>query len=320
LLAIVFAIAGFVLDTAFGILAVCLSLAFTITHFAVTYQRYRKIAGLSSKIDHILHGDDSINLEDYSEGELAILQNEISKMVVKLREQSDALLREKTYLSDSIADISHQIRTPLTSINLMLSFLSKPDLSNERRLKLVKELEWLLSRIEWLVSTLLKISRFDAGTVTLKRETVPVAELIKRSAALIAIPVELRQQKIDIRMNGGETYTGDLSWSVEAIENILKNCMEHTQNGGTISIDCLENALYTEIVITDNGRGIDKEDLPHMFERFYKGKNSGSQNIGIGLALARMIIINQNGTIKAENNIGGGARFTVRFYKSKVTD
>jgi signal transduction histidine kinase len=202
----------------------------------------------------------------------------------------------------------------------MLSFLSKPGLPDERRIKLVKELEWLLSRIDWLVSTLLKISRFDAGTVTLKRGTVPVAELLKRSAALIAIPMELREQKIEIRMKGGETYTGDLSWSVEAIENIVKNCMEHTQNGGTISIDCLENALYTEIVISDNGRGIDKEDLPHMFERFYKGNNSGSQNIGIGLALARMIIINQNGTIKAENNIGGGARFTVRFYKSKVTD
>lgn len=313
---IVFAIAGFALDIAFGVLAVCLCLAFTVAHFAFTYHRYRKIAGLSIKIDSILHGRDSTNLDDYSEGELAILQNEIMKMIVKLREQSGALLKEKTYLSDSIADISHQIRTPLTSINILLSFLSKPDLSNERRLKLVKELELLLSRIDWLVSTLLKISRFDAGTVTLKRETVPVAELIKRSAALIAIPMELREQKIEIRMNGDETYTGDLSWSVEAVENILKNCMEHTQNGGTISIDCLENALYTEIVISDNGRGIDKEDLPHLFERFYKGKNSDSQNIGIGLALARMIIVNQNGTIKAENNIGGGARFTVRFYKS----
>jgi signal transduction histidine kinase len=312
----VFAIAGFVLDTAFGVLAVCLSMAFTIAHFAVTYQRYRKIAGLSSKIDGILHGDDSINLEDYSEGELAILQNEISKMVVKLREQSDALLREKTYLSDSIADISHQIRTPLTSINLMLSFLSKPGLPDERRIKLVKELEWLLSRIDWLVSALLKISKLDAGTVILKRETVSVAELIKRSTALIAIPMELREQKIEIRMNGGETYTGDLSWSVEAIENILKNCMEHTQKGGAIIINCTENALYTEIVISDNGYGIDEEDLPHLFKRFYKGKNSSDQSTGIGLALARMIIINQNGTVKAENNIDAGARFTIRFYKS----
>ncbi|MGE5613080.1 MAG: sensor histidine kinase [Bacillota bacterium] len=316
----VFAIAGFVLDIAFGVLCACLGLAFTVTHLAVTYQRYRKIAGLSLKIDSILHGDDSINLEDYSEGELSILQSEIQKMVIKLREQSDALRREKAYLSDSIADISHQIRTPLTSINLLVSLLSKPGLTDERRLKLVKELELLLSRIDWLVSTLLKISRFDAGTVILRRETVPVAELIRRSVKLIAIPMELREQKIEIRMNGDETYTGDLSWSVEAIENILKNCMEHTQNGGTISIDCLENPLYTEIVISDNGRGIDKEDLPHLFERFYKGKNSGDQNVGIGLALARMIIVNQNGTIKAENKSGGGARFTIRFYKSKVTN
>jgi signal transduction histidine kinase len=319
LIAIVFAIVGFFLDTTFGVLAVCLCLVFTIAHFAVTYQRYRKIADLSLKIDGILHGNDSINLDDYSEGELAILQNEILKMLVMLREQSDALLKDKAYLSDSIADISHQIRTPLTSINLLLSFLSKPDLSDERRLKLVKELELLLSRIDWLVSTLLKISRLDAGTVTLRRETVQVSELIKRSVALINIPMELREQKIEIRMNGDETYTGDLSWSVEAIENILKNCMEHTQNGGTISIDCSENALYTEIIISDNGRGIAVEDLPHLFERFYRGKNSGDQNVGIGLALARMIIINENGTIKAENKSVGGAKFTIRFYKSAQT-
>jgi signal transduction histidine kinase len=116
-------------------------------------------------------------------------------------------------------------------------------------------------------------------------------------------------------MNGDETYEGDLSWSVEAIGNILKNCMENMQKGGEITIQAEENPIYTEIIISDNGPGIDKEDLPHLFKRFYKGKNASSQSVGIGLALARTIITSQNGTVRAENKSNGGARFTVRFYK-----
>jgi len=196
--------------------------------------------------------------------------------------------------------------------------MSNSDLSEERRLELIKEMDMLLSRIDWLITALLKISKLDTGTVKQKNETVYVDELVKKAIDPIAIPIELREQELDIQIQAGASFKGDLAWSAEAVENVLKNCMEHTQKGGKLSISAQENTLFTEIIISDNGPGIDPEDLPHLFERFYKGKNSSNNNIGIGLALARMIITNQNGTIKVENRKEGGAKFTIRFYKDIV--
>lgn len=309
---------GFLLGAGIGILIFIVSALYTAAHFLMTYSRYKKLALLSREINSILHGKEKIELQEYSEGELSILQSEILKLTVQFREQSFALKQDKVYLADSIADISHQIRTPLTSINILLSLLSNPDLSDQRRQELIKEMDMLLSRIDWLITALLKISKLDTGSVKLKNETVQVDELIKRAIDPIAIPIELREQELDIRIQESASFKGDLSWSVEAVENILKNCMEHTQKGGKISISAQENSIFTEIIISDNGPGIDQEDLPHLFERFYKGKNSSSNSIGIGLALARMIITSQNGTIKAENRKEGGAKFTIRLYKGIV--
>jgi len=309
---------GFLLGTGTGLFAMAASVFYISAHFIMSYSRYRKIAGLADKIDQILHGKEKIEFRDYSEGELSILQSEIQKLTVRFREQSQVLKNDKIYLADSLADISHQIRTPLTSINIILSLLSNPDLPEKRRIELIKELETLVSRIDWLITALLKISKLDTGTVKLKNETVHVDELIRKAVEPIAIPIELRGQELDIRIQEGASFTGDFSWSVEAVENILKNCMEHTQEGGTISISAHENPIYTEIIISDNGPGIDPRDLPHLFERFYKGKNSGSSSFGIGLALARMIITSQNGTIKAENRMEGGARFIIRFFKGNM--
>lgn len=308
-------ITGFLFGYNYGLTVLMVSTLFTVMHFWITFRRYKKLAGLGSEIDKILHGNESIDLGEYYEGELSFLQSEILKLTVQLRTQAGSLKQDKEYLADSIADISHQIRTPLTSINIILSLISKPDLSEERKKGLFNELEILLGRIEWLITTLLKISKLDAGTVKLKKEKIMVSELISLAAAPIAIAMDLREQEINTKIAGNESFMGDLSWTVEAVENILKNCMEHTHRGGRIKITALENTLFTEIIITDNGPGIDKEDLAHLFERFYKGKNSDNQSIGIGLALARMIIVNQNGTIKAENAPEGGAKFTIRFYK-----
>ena len=273
---------------------------------------------MSYEIDKILHNNSEFDLNRFAEGELAILHSEIYKMTVRLREQTEALKRDKIFLADSIADISHQIRTPLTSINLIANFLADEELSDERRLSLVKDLFQLLSRIDWLISTLLKISKLDAGTVRFAKDTVKVSELIQKAVKPLAIPMDLRNQQLIVKANGDEQFEGDLAWTAEAIENILKNCMEHTPNGGTITIKVKDTPIYTELLITDTGPGIDPEDLPHLFERFYKGKNSSTGNVGIGLALARMIITSQNGTIKAENGKNGGAVFTLRFYKCTI--
>jgi signal transduction histidine kinase len=312
------AAAGFLQGPAFGIAAVCLCAVFAIVHFTSSYDRYKRIAALTDMIDRLLHGQEKLDLHDYDEGELAVLQNEIYKLTVRMREQADALIRDKAYLADSLADISHQIRTPLTSINLIVSFLSRPELEYGKRAELVKELTGLLSRIDWLISTLLKISKLDAGTAKFKSEPVSVLQLVKKASEPLAVPMDLHGLRFNADIGRGASFLGDIYWTSEAVGNIIKNCAENTPEGGVIDVTAEENALYTEIVIEDSGRGIDAADLPHIFERFYKGKNSSEQSAGIGLALARMIIAEQNGTVKAENKKEGGARFTVRFYKSTV--
>lgn len=310
-------VAAYVWESRFGVFTLVFALLLLLISTVSTYKRYKRIYDLSADIDRILHGDDvKVSLSKYHEGELGVLQSEIHKMTSRLREQKQQLQDDKIYLADSIADISHQIRTPLTSINLLVQFLSEPNISDERRIKLTHELLGLLSRIDWLITTLLKISKLDAGTVQFKQETLPLDELIRKSTSPLLVPIELREQTLAV--GAEDNFTGDVSWTVEAISNIVKNCMEHTPDGGRIEIKASENALYTEIIISDNGTGIDKEDLPHIFERFYKGKNSDDKSFGIGLALARTIITSQNGTIKAENNADKGALFTIRFYKGTV--
>ena len=303
-------------DLRAGLTAVVLSMLLMMIYCIGTYKRYRRIASLAADVNHVLHGDSSIDFDNYSEGELSILHSEIYKMTIRLREQQQTLTREKAYLADSIADISHQIRTPLTSINLLIGLLSEPKLTDARRQQLIHELYELLSRIDWLITTLLKISRLDAGTVQFKQEQVSLEELLKKSCVPLLIPMELRGQELRIHADGA--FRGDLSWTCEAIGNIVKNCMEYTPEGGRIEIDAAENALYSEIIIKDNGTGISPEDLPHIFERFYKGKDSDGKSFGIGLALSRMIITGQGGTVKAENRKPAGAMFTIRFYKGTV--
>ncbi len=307
------ALGAFLYHSAFGIYTLLICTILNVVHFIYIYKRYRKIQELSADIDYILHNDIPIIFEKYEEGELAILESEVQKMTLCLREQKQQLLDDKKYLADSIADISHQIRTPLTSINLLLSFLSDPLITEEKRQKTIREIYELLSRIDWLITTLMKISKLDAGTIQLKSESVSMETLLKQSAAPLFIPMELRGQEFRLQASG--EFCGDLEWTSEAIGNIIKNCMEHTPMGGSIEVIASENAIYREIVIIDTGCGIASEDLPYIFERFYKGKNSGNKSFGIGLALARVIICNQNGTIKAENRKEGGARFTIRFYK-----
>ena len=280
-------------------------------------RRYLDMEHLSDELDHILHGEGKYLITECEEGELAILNSSIRKMTMKMKEQASQLTNEKILLTDAIADIFHQLRTPLTSLRLTCSMLSEEKLEYEERVRYVRGIKKQLERMQWLVETLLKMSKIEAGTVTFKKENVVVAEIMEKACEPLLIPLELRGVSLKKEM-GEAALTGDAEWLTEAFGNIVKNCMEHTHEGGSITIKAEENALYTEIVISDTGTGFTPEDLPHIFERFYKGKNSSSESVGIGLALCRTIITGLDGTIKAENGKDGGAQFVIRFYKSVV--
>lgn len=282
-----------------------------------TLRRYKRIEQLSGTIDSILHGNDSINIKSYAEGELSILESDVQKMLTRLRDQKDILEKERIFLADSIADISHQLRTPLTSINLILSLIQSPDTTEGRRNELMRELSSLVAKTEYLVTVLLKISKLDAGTVQFEKKETDLAVLVKKAAEPLMIPMDIKNQSLIMQIDDIK-LSCDFQWSLEALGNILKNCTEHTPDGGTLTVTGKDTPIFTEIVISDTGCGFNEDDLPHVFERFFKGKNSSKESFGIGLNLAKMIITAQNGTIKAENSQNGSAQFTIRFYKQIV--
>ncbi len=314
--AVVFTVTAFLCGGSLGWLMVSAWVFFLLCFYIFTWRRYAAIAKLSSSIDRILHGEE-LSIADSREGELSVLHSELQKMLNRLGEQAEALKKDKVGLSNGLADISHQLRTPLTSMNLTVSMLRNPDLAPERRLTLLRELSQSLSRIDWLVETLLKLSKIDAGTAVFRKEKVWARELLEKAGETLLIPMELKEQQLILSVEE-ESFLGDLQWSSEAMGNILKNCMEHTEVGGIIRVEVSETALYTQFVISDNGPGFCPEDIPHLFERFYKGSNASPESVGIGLALARRIVQEQNGVLNAANGTQGGAQFTIRFYKGVV--
>lgn len=305
---------GFVINTAAGILTLVSASAFGAVFYAFTKARYQSIARISDQIDLVLHNADQLYIGASDEGELSILQSEITKMTLRIREQNDALKDEKEHLADSLADIAHQLRTPLTSVNLILSLLENTPDENERK-ALIRETEELFAQMDWLLTSLLKLSRLDAGIVAFQSERIDVNTLISAALHPLLIPMELHDIALQIDVPKGIVIQGDSGWLSEAIQNILKNCLESAGDNGKIEIVCTDNPLFTEISIHDSGAGFKKEDLPYLFDRFYRGKNPGAKGYGIGLALCKMIITRQGGTITAKNHPQGGALFAIRFPK-----
>lgn len=283
-----------------------------------TLWRYREIDKLSIYLQKISSGDYALDVRDNREGELSILKNNIYKVTLMLAEQGELLKRDKIHLTEAISDISHQLKTPLTSMTVMVDLLSDPGLPAKKREEFTRNISTQLDRIEWLVSSLLKLSKIDAGTVTFKREKIKVKELLEMALNPIRIPIELKEQQILIRGKDEVSFFGDLNWTIEALVNLIKNCVEHAPQGGTIELSFAENVLFTEIMIKDNGKGIAKEDLPHLFNRFFKGKGANEDSIGIGLAMTHSIITKQNGHLDVTSEQGKGTTFRIKFYKEKT--
>ena len=300
----------------YAILFLLLALVLIAVHYYFSIKRYQQIAQLSFSLDKVLHGN-AIQIDDQYEGELSILSDEISKMIIKLNEQTELLQKDKVRLTNAIADIFHQMRTPLTSINLSLTVLNDEHLSNDKALYYRRDIKKQLEKLQWLIETLLKMSKIDAKTAIFHRQELPAKDILTKAIEPFAIPMELKEQKCVLNCTNEKMFV-DEQWTMEAFSNLIKNAMEHTPDGGTIQLNVSENPLYTEVIVQDNGEGIPEEDIPYMFERFYKGKNAKPESVGIGLAFARMIITAQNGTISVKNHPDGGACFTVRFYKQII--
>ncbi|WP_456274826.1 sensor histidine kinase [Bacillus sp. AK031] len=282
-----------------------------------TRWRYREIEKLSGYLRKISSGEYSLDVRDNYEGELSILKSDIYKVTLMLSENRSYLEEDKHKLTNAISDISHQLKTPLTSMMVMADLLSDKKLEESKRAEFTQNIRVQLERIEWLVSSLLKLSKIDAGTVNFKSEEVSVSQVIQRAVQPVLIPMDIKEQALTVSGEESVTFMGDFQWSAEAIINILKNCVEHTQDKGTISITFSENPLFTEIRIKDNGKGIPKEDLPYIFRRFYKGKNAGEDSVGIGLAMAYSIITSQQGDIEVRSEKGLGTEFFIKFYKKE---
>lgn len=291
----------------------CLAGALAVLNMAFTVVRYRKISQLTADLREVSSGRDRLHLEEYEEGELSILSSEIYKLTVQLREQASLLQEDKLFLERNLSDISHQLKTPLTSLSVMNDLLRDENLPEDKRREFLDNTGRQLERMDWLLSSLLKMAKLDAGTERLQHEPVSALQTATAAAEHLLIPMELRGQQFTVSGDDG-AFLGDAAWTREALANILKNCMEHTPQGGRISVHVERTPLYLAMRISDTGCGIDPSDLPHVFERFYHGKNSGEDSVGIGLYMAKSIITRENGTLSVESTLGEGTLFTIKFY------
>lgn len=308
----------FFLNALAGIISFIAFVILFVSSFWFIKREYGELEKLSGYLRRICNGEYSLDIRDNEEGELSILKNEIYKVTLMLSKQGELLKKEKMQLADAISDISHQLKTPLTSMRVMSDLLSNNDLEAEKRIEFTNNIEMQLDRMQWLLTSLLKLSKIDAGTVSFKKDRVAVSELIRKSTEPLLIPIEIKNQTLVIEGGSNVSFIGDLYWTTEALINIIKNCIEHTGEDGRISIFFDENPLFTEIKILDNGSGIEKEDLPYIFKRFYKGKNAGEDSVGIGLAMAKTIVTSQNGDINVSSRKNEGTCFIIKFYKITV--
>lgn len=282
--------------------------------FLCVFQSWRKRS--ESRINRITACLEKINtggwvsLWDNSEDEYSRLQDEIYKTVASLYQTRDAALQAKNNFAENLSNIAHQLKTPITAVSLSVQMMKEHSSPHH-----LERIERQIHRLTQLEEALLLLSRIDAGTLKLKRKPEDVFTILTLASDNLQELVIEANVSIDIPEMGSVCVTVDLDWTMEAVMNLMKNCMEHTPPGGSVSCSYEENPLYVQIRIWDSGTGFAKEDIPHLFERFYRGKNAKAGSIGIGLSLAKAIVERQNGTIAAENSADKGACFIIRFYR-----
>lgn len=302
------------------ILNIILIVLFSVLYMAIIFiylkQRDKKINQITQYINEIKNRKYDLNINENSEDELSSLKNELYKITIMLKEESEISRQDKEKIKMSVEDISHQLKTPLTSIMIMLDNLKdNPNMDEDTKQKFIFEISKQVDWINWLVISILKLSRLEADVVKFSNNKINVKKFIDEIIGNLEIPIEIKNQKISIEGDEDASFIGDYKWQQEAITNIIKNAIEHNKENGKITIKYEENVLFTKITIIDEGQGIAKEDLKHIFERFYKAQNSSDNSVGIGLSLAKNIIEKNNGMINCKSEIGNGTEFIVKYMK-----
>lgn len=292
-----------------GVIAIIVALIYT-------NKRDKSLRSINKYLDKVNNGNYELKIEDNGEDEISRLRNELYKTTILLRESAENSEKEKTNLRNSLADISHQLKTPLTSIRIMLDNIEEnPNMDEKTRNEFIEEISRQIDWISSLVISLLKLAKFDAGAIIMQDTQINVKKLIDNVINNLAIMIDIKNIKIEEKIDEDVILRADYNWQLEALTNIIKNCIEHSKEDSKIKIEVENNSIFVKIKITDEGEGIEKEDLSHIFERFYKSKQASENSIGIGLSLAKTIIEKENGYIKVDSELGKGTTFEIKYLK-----
>ena len=292
----------------------CAGIAFGFIFVIYMRKQKRETERLASYLAQINSGNYELTIDENSEDEGSILKNEIYKTTVMLRENAENAQKGKENLKESLSDISHQLKTPLTSVMIMVDNLRDDEnMPEDIRREFLSDIRRSSGNISFLVQSLLTLSKLDADSIELKSKPENLADIFDDCIQNTAILAEIRGVNVTADCEN-VMLNCDRKWLGEALSNIVKNCIEHTPGGGSVTLKAEQNKLYTKLTIEDTGCGIAPEDFPHIFERFYKGKNSDKGSIGIGLAMSKAIIEKAGGFITADSEICKGSRFTIKFF------
>lgn len=291
-------------------------LLIVISVLGYSYRRKKVLEQIVTYMQRVEQGEYSLDIEENEEEEFSILKNELYKMTILLKESAELSKAQKKALSDSVSDISHQLKTPLTSVMVLLDNMTDNDnMPWETRQKFLAEITRQLTGMSWLVVTLLKLSRLDAGVVTFEEKDILLNEVCEKAISNLEIMAQWKQIRIVKEGENKSIIRGDENWICEAFTNILKNAIEHSPTKSQIQVTMEENAVYSGVIIRDFGEGMDEEEQKAAFDRFHVGKYADNNSIGIGLSLAREIIQQQNGSITLHSEKGKGTWFHIKFYK-----
>lgn len=310
------AVAGRIAGMAAALICAGLGLVLLVLAGVYTRRRYQRLYELNNYLALVCSGRYDLDICSNTEGELSILSNNLYKVITLLRTQNDLLAQDKVRLADSLADISHQLKTPLTSM-MMMTDLLREETDPEKQTEFIEVMETQLGRMRWLILNLLKLSKLDAGTIELRSEKKSLISTLQEAMQPFLVMMELKEITL-LDQTEDFSYKGDQHWTAEAIGNIIKNCIEHMEKGGRLTLRTARTHIYDALYITDDGCGIASKDLPHIFERFYQGSSPSGESVGIGLALSKAILEKERAFIRAESKEGKGTTFELRFYKALV--